>query len=178
MRQSVISRIGSLLLLTAVVLIGLMTACTGADGAYKTISGKDYSMQYNASWYLDTLDPDFDPDSYFLVSSPENDAFVSVFIYPRAMDEDARLEQQLDQHVDQTLTKASLSPVDQWAGIKGKGVIVNGALMGQQDNELMIFIHSDSNRSFQVVTQIFANDRKKYQPALKAMESSFKWKQD
>jgi hypothetical protein len=175
MSVQAISLTRRVLLFAGLLCLGLMAACSGKK-SYKTISGKDYELHYDSRWYLDTLDPDFNPDQYFLISSPDNDAFVSVFLYPRAMNEDDRLEQQLDQHVDQTLTKTRITRKDSWAGIPGKGVVVKGALMGQEDNELMIFVHSDSNRSFQIVTQLFSNDRGRYYPVLQDLETSFRWK--
>jgi hypothetical protein len=155
----------------------LLTACSGRKHA-KILNEQNYSLQYDEDWYLDNYDEAFDPDYYFLISSRDENAFISMFFYEGNKDAAALLQEKAAQHIDRTITVTSQRLIGSWGNYKGSGMVIKGMLMGTEKAELTLFVHSDTHMTFLVVSQVLEADKKKFAASFKLVENSFRIREE
>lgn len=158
-------------------LILLLVAACNNNPHPKILNEQNYSLEYDEDWYLDNYDEEFDPDYYFLISSREQDAFVSMFFYDGPVDAEALLQEKLKQHIGHTISGASQQPMDSWGNYKGKGMELEGKLLGTEKAVLTLFVYSGKQTSFLVVTQVLSADKEKYKNSINLVKNSFKLKE-
>lgn len=154
-----------------------LLSCHTAVKEPKVMNEQYYSLQYDEDWVLDTFDEDFDPDYYFLISSRDKDAFVSMFFYEGSIDPATLLADKVAQHSGATITDAEVSRFARWGKYEGSGALLKGNLMGLGAGEISLFACSGKTISFLVVTQVLRADRKKYKASFDMVEQSFQLKQ-
>jgi hypothetical protein len=154
----------------------LLASCNSSSRIVKDLSSKNYSLKYYGDWYVDSLESDFDKEHSFTINSQEADAFISFDIIDYPVKEVELLKAKIDQHLNQTITNATVTSFDTWGKYKGKGARIKGNIMGLMEGQFIIFIHSEANHSFVMMSQILDNDEQKYKANLNLIADQFQLK--
>ena len=148
----------------------------GTGGIIRHINRPAFELQYPANWHIDSLDTDYDIDSYFSIIAPVDDG-VSIFvIYNIPVDEQEQVSGQVKAHLEKIMKNGSVSYFSNWGSLKGHGAIIKGKTMGVWKGEVKIFCHSSDSCSFLNVSQYLDRDQEKVLPGFHLIESSFKLK--
>ncbi|MBL0055071.1 MAG: hypothetical protein IPP31_02555 [Chitinophagaceae bacterium] len=142
----------------------------------RTVDRPTYTLQYYKDWNLDTTDTDFDIDAYFVLNSPSESGFNSLFLFNTGIDEEMHVNMQTEAHLKKTMKGAEVTRFTKWGNFTGHGVILKGKITGIWKGELKVFAHSGEDLSFVNVSQLIYSDSAKDARGIRLIESSLRLK--
>lgn len=154
----------------------LLTISTSAQ-TLKTIDRDSFSLKYPDTWTIDTKDEDYDPDALFSLDAPAEGATMMFMIFDAVIDVDDMLKAQQEAMTKEVIKKpTSISNFYQWGNYKGKGILIQGKILGVLKGQVKVFIYTDNNKSMLVMEQIYDSDMAVTGKEFEQIAKSFKFK--
>lgn len=154
----------------------LFCSSTGAQ-SLKTIDRDSFSLKYPDTWTIDTKDEDYDPDALFSLDAPADGATMMFMIFDAVIDVDDMLKAQQEAMTKEVIKKpTSISNFYQWGNYKGKGILIQGKILGVLKGQVKVFIYTDNNKSMLVMEQIYDSDMAVTGKEFEQIAKSFKFK--
>jgi len=141
------------------------------------IDREKFSLEYPASWTIDTKDEDYDPDAMFSIDSPDDGSLIMFFYIDSEMDPDMVLDEQ-----EKAMTKAamkkpsSVTAFSLWGNYSGKGRTIKGKLLGIFKGQINLFVCNENEATFLVLEQYYDKEAEAIEPILNQIASSFQFK--
>lgn len=150
---------------------------TANVGETKTISRAKFRVEYPGNWTIDDVDEDYDPDHLFSIDSPGS-CHVQFVLFDTATDPASSLDAQVSAFVPKIIKEPSQKPMDSWGSFEGKGVILDGSIMGVQRGTVRIFSSADRDKdvTFTVIEFCFDEDMSSVSPGFELVRKSFELK--
>ncbi len=141
------------------------------------IDREKFSLEYPASWTIDTKDEDYDPDAMFSIDSPDDGSLIMFFYIDAEMDPDMVLDEQ-----EKAMTKAamkkpsSVTAFSSWGNYSGKGRTLKGKLLGIFKGQINLFVCNENEATLLVLEQYYDKEAEAIVPILNQIASSFQFK--
>ena len=161
-----------LLICVALLVTALLNA--QSDPA-KRIVRDSFSLKYPTDWTIDTVDEDYDPDTFFSIDSP-GDNTIMFFLLPADTDQTELLNAQLESFSSHVIKKPEITEFAKWGAFQGTGRLLKGKILGIFKGFVRVFIYGDSSRTLLVVEQCYDKDYQKLQKGFELISSSFRFK--
>lgn len=154
----------------------LLCAVNAGAQEVKKIVREGYTLSYASSMTIDSTDEDFDLDSYFTLNTTSDNGTINFFIFNIGVDENEAVAAQLKAFQENVMKGGTVTRFTSWGNYKGQGAVITGKLMGLFKGEVRIFAHTEKEKAFLMVYQVFDEDKAKDLPGLQLIEKTFKMK--
>lgn len=141
------------------------------------INREKFSLEYPASWTIDTQDEDYDPDAMFSIDSPDDGSLIMFFYIDAEIDPDMMLDEQ-----EKAMTKAamkrpsSVTTFNSWGNYSGKGRTLKGKLLGIFKGQINLFVCNENKATLVVLEQYYDKEAETLVPVFNKIASSFRFK--
>ncbi len=157
----------------------LLFAFSSGAQTLKTIDRDSFSLKYPDTWTIDTKDEDYDPDALFSLDASAEGATIMFMIFDAVIDVDDMLKAQQEALTKDVIKKpSSITPVNTWGNYNGKGILIQGKILGVLKGRVKIFIYTDNNKSMLVMEQIYDSDLPVTGKEFEQIAKSFKFKKN
>lgn len=157
----------------------LLMAFSASAQHLKTIDRDSFSLKYPDTWTIDTKDEDYDPDALFSLDASAEGATIMFMIFDVVIDVEEMLKAQEEALTKDVIKKpSSITPINSWGNYKGKGILIQGKILGVFKGRVKIFIYTDDHKSMLVMEQLYDSDIPVTGKEIEQIAKSFKFKKE
>jgi hypothetical protein len=142
----------------------------------KVINGKDFTVQYPTTWYVDTLDEEYDADKLFSINTDSGQNYTAFFLFDHPIDIEDHINTQIETNKEVVMTDGLRTDFSTWGKYKGKGAILNGSFFSAHPGKIKVFAYTTPKKGFLIFQQTYDEDEAKNKQGFELIERSFELK--
>jgi hypothetical protein len=132
-----------------------------------------FSFDYPSNWSVDVKDPDYDADHMFSIDTP-GQSFVMFMVADGEVDPRDALELHVTQQTEKVIKDAKRTPFEHYGSFEGHGALLEGKHLGMVRGSVRVFCFRSGNRTFQILENVFEEDRAKVEPGFRLIEKTLR----
>jgi hypothetical protein len=147
-----------------------------SGSATKSVSQKDFTVQYPISWYVDTLDEDYDADKLFSINTDSGQNYTAFYIFDEAINVDDHINAQIETNKELVMKDGVVSDFSNWGKYKGKGAILSGSFFSTYPGKIKVFAYTTAKKGFLIFQQTYNEDEARNKEGFDLIEKTFELK--
>jgi hypothetical protein len=142
----------------------------------KTLNGKAITVQYPNTWYIDTLDEDYNAEKVFSINTDSGQNYTAFFIFAEAINLEDHINAQIETNKELIMKDGVVSEFSNWGKFKGKGALLTGSFFGSYPGKIKVFAYTTSKKGFLIFQQTYNEDEAKNKEGFELIEKTFELK--
>jgi hypothetical protein len=169
-------------LLFGIIFITALSSCLPGKNAEvsssdtKSANRKTFSVQYPPTWYIDTLDDDYDEDKQFSINTDSGENYISFYLFDEAISVEDHVNTMIETNKELIMRDGVVTPFSSWGKYNGKGAVMSGSFFSANEGKIKIFAYTTAKKGFLIFQQTYNTDEALYKEGFDLIERTFELK--